>query len=381
MRFSPCPAPRAFAFWLLAIEFFLSSAAQIFIICQISTASGKSTAIFTSSVTSAKSHISSIVKVGVGHGIGKWRAIVTKYAADLGITISAEQKADVYKFYEKNQHEVSIVRKSLRNYVRDTPFEVQSTWSTVNDAVEGPPRMPAPSTASCCIRPPRKKKHSKMLTRYFRSCNVCRRRKLKCNRETPCSNCLKSRTREACVYEDEQPRPRRPRRPPNQDQAGHSSTSATSITAGLAGVDATEGTVPTVLPSLLANRNRQVEDDSRKLSTPATRTHSSSYANASTPASEIETATTQLSGTYHIHHQPAGPAIERCEPSRLPSFSRVHEHLSGGAPNMARNVSHKTRLFGQSHWFNTMAPLVRAPGSTPTVECVPKADIIWTLPR
>lgn len=32
------------------------------------------------------------------------------------------------------------------------------------------------------------------------SCALCRKRKLRCNRETPCSNCLKSKTG-SCVYE------------------------------------------------------------------------------------------------------------------------------------------------------------------------------------
>ncbi|ERT03438.1 uncharacterized protein SPSK_08313 [Sporothrix schenckii 1099-18] len=39
------------------------------------------------------------------------------------------------------------------------------------------------------------------------SCTLCRRRKIRCNREQPCSNCLRSRKNVACVYEELPPLP------------------------------------------------------------------------------------------------------------------------------------------------------------------------------
>ncbi|CAK7214909.1 hypothetical protein SEUCBS140593_002349 [Sporothrix eucalyptigena] len=39
------------------------------------------------------------------------------------------------------------------------------------------------------------------------SCTLCRRRKIRCNREQPCSNCLRARKNVACVYEELPPLP------------------------------------------------------------------------------------------------------------------------------------------------------------------------------
>ncbi|KAF2829553.1 hypothetical protein CC86DRAFT_346377, partial [Ophiobolus disseminans] len=36
------------------------------------------------------------------------------------------------------------------------------------------------------------------------SCILCRKRKIRCNRETPCSNCVRSKNA-ACVYEADVP--------------------------------------------------------------------------------------------------------------------------------------------------------------------------------
>ena len=58
----------------------------------------------------------------------------------------------------------------------------------------------------------------------------------------------------------------------------------------------------------------------------------------STPNSNIETTSSRLGGTFHIH----------CESG------------SFGEPQaIARSITHKTRLFGQSHWFVNGVLLVR----------------------
>ena len=43
---------------------------------------------------------------------------------------------------------------------------------------------------------------SPSLANLHRSCTLCRRRKIRCNREQPCSNCLRARKNVACVYEE-----------------------------------------------------------------------------------------------------------------------------------------------------------------------------------
>ncbi|RDW75429.1 hypothetical protein BP6252_06571 [Coleophoma cylindrospora] len=70
-------------------------------------------------------------------------------------------------------------------------------------------------------------------------------------------------------------------------------------------------------------RIRQLEDQLSKS------TLSPIQPSASTPSSNIETTSSRLGGTFYIHSE-KGP--------------------SGQTNAVARNITHKTRLFGQSHW-------------------------------
>lgn len=202
----------------------------------------------------------------------------------------------------------------------------------------------------------------------------------------PCSNCLRSRKQEACVYEDEQPtKSTRRRRLSGHDHdvlssptlsrnsnaesllmhrpensTGHDSTTAVSPATS---IDATRGEASLPKATLfLKDRIKQLEEQVSKLSPSEARTPSS-FASVATPASDIETQTSQLGGTYHIHH-PAEPTITTYDAPKPPSEQRS---LLGRTPGMSisRNISHKTRLFGQSHWFNTVATLVRGPWKYP----------------
>lgn len=173
---------------------------------------------------------------------------------------------------------------------------------------------------------------------HSRACNLCRRRKTRCNREMPCNNCLKSRKQEACVYEDEKSVLPRTLRSSRHNNGAPVSLISPQDNSGLA--------------TPLAQRPKSPPTSQQEV--------------VSTPASDIETRTSQIGGTFHIHHPVADPTLSRREPSALPSASQVHQPVSTGIRDsqkrlrgMSRNISHKTRLFGQSHWFNTLVPLVR----------------------
>lgn len=172
-----------------------------------------------------------------------------------------------------------------------------------------------------------------------RSCTLCRRRKVRCNRAIPCSNCLRSKkSSNTCVYEN----------PPGQNRdAGpvpippaavsitnsynsHRSTLTSQPPSSLS----TSSVCVSTPNSLLSNpdsqslelrlRIRQLEEQLSK-KTSAEHHHSP----ASTTTSNIQKLSSGLGGTFHVH----------CESSS-----------SGQPQNIARSVAHKTRLFGQSHW-------------------------------
>lgn len=174
-----------------------------------------------------------------------------------------------------------------------------------------------------------------------RSCALCRRRKIRCNREAPCSNCLRSRA--SCVYETPQSRGR----PVNHDTVpvilnnrGPTSLGSSTIVSGdpssslATSPDVKSASTPPSLSSLpdahsqsmgLQLKRRQIEQLQR--STPPSSIQSQQP--RSTTAANIQKLSTSLSGTFHVN----------CETGSLAQPQTI-----------ARSVAHKTRLFGQSHW-------------------------------
>ncbi|KAF7556686.1 hypothetical protein G7Z17_g1240 [Cylindrodendrum hubeiense] len=183
------------------------------------------------------------------------------------------------------------------------------------------------------------------------------RRKIRCNRETPCNNCVRSKN-EQCIYEIHPSQP--PRQPPRQhlgqsnpvkaalaqlprqlhliapvDTASNSSASSASAvsghlpgSSGPSSTSASSPAGPTLTQDVesMRSRIRQLEDALAKS------TIQSIYPSPLTPASSssVETATSRLAGTFHLHHST----------------------MFGQARISSRSIMHKTRMFGQSHWIN-----------------------------
>lgn len=187
-----------------------------------------------------------------------------------------------------------------------------------------------------------------MLTRTlfaFKSvCNICRRRKLKCDRELPCANCTRSKA--TCIYDN-------PRQHAGASSTaaghGHSTAVKRSTTAGPEtsfGISKrpfplTPATIvsrsspqrPTSEVEQLENRIKQLEHQLLLSNTRSQRpTRSSRVFSDSTAL--------RLGGSVYLHHD------------LVPA--------SKGSSNVTQAVSHKTRLLGQTHWLNVIT-LVRAP--------------------
>ncbi|KAL5340200.1 hypothetical protein BJX70DRAFT_396974 [Aspergillus crustosus] len=201
------------------------------------------------------------------------------------------------------------------------------------------------------------------------SCSLCRRRKIKCNRGNPCSNCIKSKS-DPCVYNNDVS-PRRqdagcsrtpdldhlkvphmlpPSIPASQvpsyaSKSVPSSSKGSSSRTSLASVSEVESLRSTIkrLEEQLSNAN-------------ATQQAAPSRASHGPMSSSMETKTSQIAGTFHINHE-----------SRLDSNSHA----------VTRSiVIHKSRLFGGSHWaqaasmfrdvFELIEPHIREEGSKAT---------------
>ncbi|KAF2439046.1 hypothetical protein P171DRAFT_370465 [Karstenula rhodostoma CBS 690.94] len=153
------------------------------------------------------------------------------------------------------------------------------------------------------------------------SCTLCRRRKIRCNRETPCSNCTRSRS-SVCEYETLPVSPHRSRES-ERDEASSTTTSTT---------------VPVLEMESMRNRvtllEKEVENSLRRMIRSAPQRPST----ADTPVSSIETAESRIGGTFYIHH--GNPAL-------------------GQSPNIHRSLTHKKRMYGQSHWMNMSVVMVK----------------------
>ena len=186
---------------------------------------------------------------------------------------------------------------------------------------------------------------------------TCRKRKLRCDRQSPCSNCVRSRDA-VCVYESSVPLSRRLPLSHGQgtplvvrerlgdlepvDSISESSQQSTTTGQGstsrsASGLGAATPTTPATQVSVqdvasMRDKIRQLEE---QLSTSAPKAVESP---ASHSASSVVTATSRLGGTYYFHRE-ASPF--------------------GSSQLVTRSVTHKSRFFGQSHWLNGIA-MVRA---------------------
>ncbi|KAB8067548.1 hypothetical protein BDV29DRAFT_196345 [Aspergillus leporis] len=190
------------------------------------------------------------------------------------------------------------------------------------------------------------------------SCTLCRRRKIRCNRESPCSNCLRSRSG-TCDYEN----PNLPSSPRRHSGQRLTAESRDSVPIGRS---SSTSPFPSHPPSSLAT----------SLTSPSTPTSQYSAEDAEltrlklrirelekqltnatlrplAPDYDIETTSSRVSGTFHVH----------CK-----------RNTSGQLEPIPHSVSLKTRLFGQSHWsvsavylvrdtFNTLEPHLRGDSS------------------
>ncbi|KAK0120177.1 hypothetical protein ONS95_011583 [Cadophora gregata] len=184
------------------------------------------------------------------------------------------------------------------------------------------------------------------------SCTLCRRRKIKCDRGMPCSNCVRSRNG-TCAYDDGvKISPSLQSR--HSDRGAHAGIPATLVYEST--------TTPTESPSSATSPASAPGHQSRSIvaaSTAASTVSSDSVAlsrhGVTTSVVErqafMETSQSRLAGVFHVHHE-----------SSLP-----------GQAHVTRSVGHKSRLFGQSHWingvilfhklFDKMEPLVREENS------------------
>ncbi|EED13582.1 conserved hypothetical protein [Talaromyces stipitatus ATCC 10500] len=185
--------------------------------------------------------------------------------------------------------------------------------------------------------------------RSARSCNECRRRKVKCDRQVPCSRCLT--TRKHCVYN-------------NEVLSGVSSgnTIPTSYTVHIAGPQVTPQS--TVEPALAPSRDdsRAEADGVDTISIPRY-THQNMTPGANALPKDISSVSrrhddhineleTRLRTLEHLlSRNRSSLDVDRTSNSG-PSTIRESEYASNSVLHGTKTTLNKSRLFGRTHWTN-----------------------------
>lgn len=176
-------------------------------------------------------------------------------------------------------------------------------------------------------------------TRFNSSCILCRRRKIKCDQKTPCGNCTKSKN-STCVYRDPpSARPQHQHRLAPRTTSNVGPLTPTSLTPVPGSRQVATGA--NTVNSQLAGAGRYIQPTESRTASSIPTGHSStttsltqSPLSTTTKGSRVETRTVDIAGKFYFHA----------------------EHRSANQPQaVTRSVTHKTRLFGQSHWVNGVA--------------------------
>ncbi|TFB04221.1 hypothetical protein CCMA1212_003984 [Trichoderma ghanense] len=177
-----------------------------------------------------------------------------------------------------------------------------------------------------------------------------RSRKLRCNRERPCSNCIRSKT-ETCVYE-------------NHHLADQPGPSPTQSQVGVFFLDS----------QAQSQAQSSSPNDALKAGSASSNPSSRNFISPLTPKSQDDsTANVSVSGASNAGPSSRNPTQVAAEPpprstdaSPDSDFLAKASHITGGAihfhrennpvdsasPSLIRCVTHKKRFFGQTHWIN-----------------------------
>jgi Fungal Zn(2)-Cys(6) binuclear cluster domain len=153
------------------------------------------------------------------------------------------------------------------------------------------------------------------------SCTLCRSRKIRCDRGTPCSNCLKSRNG-TCIYEDPPPKaPRQQRGPTREPPTPQYPTPSSTISR--------DSTIPNHLPVALIASSTAPSKLGRR---PITR-------DVESLESRIRQLEEELAKVSWKSTQSPISTLDSNEKTTGPRLGET-------------GIMYKTRMFGQSHWMN-----------------------------
>ncbi|CAI4220091.1 unnamed protein product [Parascedosporium putredinis] len=162
------------------------------------------------------------------------------------------------------------------------------------------------------------------------SCTLCRRRKIRCNRESPCNNCLRSKN-EFCTYE-------------SFASPGSSQRARTGPGVGATPLRPAEPRGPLEPPSPVSLDDSSASCKSSTIQALPSR----SLKDLTTLNPILPPQADKGPEIAQLKHR-----IDQLEQSLSLTKRTRSRHSFGSADiNTSRSVMHKSRLFGRSHWVN-----------------------------
>jgi len=198
-----------------------------------------------------------------------------------------------------------------------------------------------------------------------RACTLCRKRKIRCNREIPCNNCVRTK-KESCTYDSQLPPPL-PLGKLGEPKTGRGHGSNVDQRAYPEGLSKN---LSTPRPSVATTDIRDTSATASILVGSGNDTlRASNVANLDVGALQIRIKhlEEQLSKATQSTTPPKstsrqGTAINA---TYLSNIQHRHEsRLFGSTHIISRGVMHKNRLYGQSHWGNGIVHVVGRPTSS-----------------
>jgi hypothetical protein len=211
----------------------------------------------------------------------------------------------------------------------------------------------------------------------YRSCTLCRKRKIRCNRELPCNNCVRSKAPGlTCTYDKSaNPPPKLAQTQTAQTRASPAKIGEIFLAPKLSPPDSLLYDGDAVDSETEEGQGRfpfepvLVRNDARSI---APKTSPGSVQDVDTMRSRIVQLEDQLlqlryrnsassSTVFTTNNSTTSPEEnqEATAPGRAPRrASAAYEfenEIFGQALFTSRSVMHKKRLFGQSHWANCLA--------------------------
>ncbi|KOS48316.1 hypothetical protein ACN38_g694 [Penicillium nordicum] len=186
------------------------------------------------------------------------------------------------------------------------------------------------------------------------SCSLCRQRKIRCNRQTPCNNCIRTKNRN-CVYRSSQT--------PPQHGNGHEEGQTRELGWIHAPQQVNRSLDNSADPSPI-NYRPAISSGPQ---TAATSSTSPSTPNSHSSTHEIEMLKSKIKQLEHQLAKSTKSIPDTCAPTPVSDIETTHSHLAGtfhihnaSLPSnqgqmVRRSFIHKRRFFGQSHWISSMS--------------------------